>query len=95
MQKQVTITFTLDELKQIITECIQGNSHSDIKESEAMNQKQASVFLGVTETTIIKYKKEGKIPYEQLPGSSRVRFYKSQLRKVLTKNKHLLQASRT
>lgn len=95
MQKQVTITFTLDELRQVITECIQGNSQNVTMESDIMNQREAAAFLDVTETTIIKYKREGLIPYEQLPGSTRIRYYKSQLKKVLANNVHLLQASRT
>ena len=97
MQKSVTINFTLDELRQVINECVNSSSNNPTNNGEVddvMTQRQAAKYLGVSQTTIIKYKKQGKIPYEQLPGSSRVRFYKSQLRKVLAKNKHLLQASR-
>jgi len=97
MQKNVTITFTIDELKQVIIDSLEELSPIQsprFDKKDEMNQKEAANFLGVSETTIIKYKKQGKIPYEQIPGSTKVRFYKSELRKTISKNRHLLQPSR-
>ncbi len=96
MQKNVTINFSFDEFKQAIRETLENyTSPSTINtEGDEMNQKEAAKFLGVTQTTIIKYKREGKIPYEQLPGSTKVKYYKSQLKKVISKNRHLLGPSR-
>ena len=87
---------SIDELKQIIIDSIEESSPSLLPkiENDEMNQKQAALFLGVSEATIIKYKKEGKIPYEQLPGSTKVRYYKSELKKTVSQNRHLLQPSR-
>lgn len=96
MQNNVTITMSLDEFKQVIRDTIETSSSTatiDV-EGDEMNQKEAAKFLGVTQTTIIKYKREGKIPYEQLPGSTKVKYYKSQLKKVISKNRHLLGPSR-
>jgi predicted DNA-binding protein (UPF0251 family) len=96
MQKNVTITFSLDEFKQAIRETLEVSPSSSTfnSEEDEMNQKDAAKFLGVSQTTIIKYKREGKIPYEQLPGSTKVKYYKSQLKKVISKNRHLLGPSR-
>ena len=96
MQKSVLISMSIDELKQIIIDSIEESSPSLLPkiENDEMNQKQAALFLGVSEATIIKYKKEGKIPYEQLPGSTKVRYYKSELKKTVSQNRHLLQPSR-
>lgn len=96
MQKNIFISLSIDELKQVIIDSIQEIHplQNSVSESDFMNQKQAAKYLGVSEPTIIKYKKEGKIPFEQLPGSTKVRFYKSELRSVLSRNRHLLQPSR-
>ncbi len=96
MQKNVFISLSIEELKQIIMDSMEDFSPTQAADigNDEMNQKQAAKFLGVSETTIIKYKREGKIPYEQLPGSTKVRFYKSELRKTLSQNRHLLQPSR-
>lgn len=75
----------VDELKnQLVDKDIQG-------ESGRMNQREAAIFLGVTEATIIRWKKKGMIPFEQLPGSTKVTFYKSQLKKTVRKNSKLLR----
>lgn len=63
-------------------------------EDKIMNQKQAADFLGISQSTLITWKKRGLVPYEQLEGSSKIRFYKSQLKLVLTKNPGLLQPAR-
>lgn len=97
MQKNVTITFTVEELKDIIHECIRGSSDfftNKQEDDDVMNQREAAIFLGVSEPTILRYKKEGLIPFEQLPGSKKIRFYKSELKKVVSNNRHLLQPAR-
>lgn len=97
MERAVTISLSLKEFKEIIRESIQEYQTDTLEvseDSEILNQKQAAEFLGISQTTIIKWKKEGKIPYQQIPGSSKVRFYKSQLRRTVQQNPHLLQAAR-
>lgn len=61
---------------------------------ERLNQKQAAEFLGITQATLIRWKKKGKVPYQQLPGSSKVTYYKSQLRAALQRNVQLLQPNK-
>ena len=97
MEKSVTISMSVTEFKDLIRESIaeRASLKFDFQNSdEEMNQKEASKFLGISQTTIIKWKKDGKIPFEQVPGSSKVRFYKSQLKKAIQQNPHLLQAAR-
>jgi predicted DNA-binding transcriptional regulator AlpA len=62
-------------------------------DSERLNQKQAAVFLGITEATLIRWKKQGKVPCQQLPGSSKVTYYKSQLKAALQRNADLPQTA--
>lgn len=57
---------------------------------ERLNQKQAAKFLGITQATLIRWKKLGKVPYQQLQGSSKVTYYKSQLRLALQRNPEIL-----
>ena len=63
-------------------------------EDERMNQKEAAEYLGVSQATIIRWKKNGLVPCDQLPGSSKVTYYKSQLRAVVQRNPKLLQPPR-
>ena len=63
-------------------------------EGERMNQKEAAEYLGVSQATIIRWKKNGLVPYDQLPGSSKVTYHKSQLRAVVQRNPKLLQLPR-
>lgn len=95
MQKNITITLSLNEFKQVIKETLETSLPSiSLGEDDEMNQREAAKFLSVSESTIIKYKREGKIPYEQIPGSKKIKYYKSQLKKVISKNRHLLGPAR-
>jgi hypothetical protein len=61
---------------------------------EKLNQKQAAKYLGITQSTLIRWKKNGLVPCEQLPGSTKVTYYKSQLKSIIQRNPGLLQATR-
>ncbi len=61
------------------------------KGDEEMNQKEAAAYLGISQKTIMRWKRSGKIPYEQVEGCAKIRFYKSQLKAVVQKNPHLIQ----
>ena len=73
---------------------VDGSVANDFQNDERLNQKQAAMFLGITQATLIRWKKKGKVPYQQLPGSSKVTYYKSQLRAALQRNAQLLQQTR-
>jgi len=96
MKNEVLVLASAEDLKKFFDKYVEENVLiiSPRLENDEMNQKQAAKWLGVSEATIINYKKEGKIPYEQLPGSTKVRYYKSELKKTVSHNRHLLQPSR-
>lgn len=90
------ILITKSELEEIIATSlkrfsIQGSGQQD---EAVMNQKQAAAFLGISQSTLISWKRKNLVPYEQLPGSSKVRYYRSQLKMVCQQNPDLLQAAR-
>lgn len=92
------ILTTKSELEEIITSSLKRlnvqNFVTGQQNEEVMNQKQAALFLGVSQSTLISWKKKGLVSYQQLRGSSKVRYYKSQLILVLQQNPDLLQAAR-
>jgi len=92
------ILTTRSELEEIITSSLKRlnvqNFVTGQQNEEVMNQKQAALFLGVSQSTLISWKKKGLVSYQQLRGSSKVRYYKSQLILVLQQNPDLLQAAR-
>lgn len=98
MGEIILTSISKSELEDIITRTVQKVLVKvpaiDNGEEQIFNQKQAAKFLGITESTLISWKKTGKVPYEQLQGSSKIRFYKSQLKLVLMQNPGLLQAAR-
>jgi len=69
-------------------------SIDDSQTDERLNQKQAAEFLGITQATLIRWKKKGLVPVEQLQGSTKVYYYKSQLKRTIQRNPKLLQAVR-
>jgi predicted DNA-binding transcriptional regulator AlpA len=92
------ILTTKSELEEIIASSLKRfnlqNFISFQQDDTVMNQKQAAEFLGISQSTLISWKKKNLVPYEQLPGSSKVRYYKTQLKLVCQKNPGLLQAAR-
>jgi DNA-binding transcriptional regulator YiaG len=63
----------------------------DCGEGDKMNQKQAAKYLGVTEATLIRWKKNGRVPCDQLPGSTKITYYKSQLKSAFQRNSDILK----
>jgi DNA-binding transcriptional regulator YiaG len=59
---------------------------------DRLSQKEAAAFLGISVTSLIAWKKKGKVPYFQIGRS--VFFSKSQLLKLAQKNPGLVQSSR-
>ena len=84
MEKQIFTSFDLDELKEIIQDCI---SNSLLKESQTINKEEKEEELltidsiqklfRVSKVTIHKWKKKGLIPYYKL--NRRLYFKKSEV----------------
>lgn len=77
-------------LRSIVSEVTKLPGTVDSDKEERLNQKQAAEYLGITQSTLIRWKKNGLVPCEQLPGSSKVTYFKSQLKAVLQRNSNLL-----
>lgn len=64
----------------------------DHDKDDRLNQKQAAEYLGITQSTLIRWKKNGRVPCEQLTGSTKVTYFKSQLKLALQRNPDILQS---
>jgi len=60
-------------------------------EEDRLTQREAAAFLGISVTSIIAWKKQGKIPYFQIGRS--IFFSKSELLKIARKNKDLVKSN--
>ena len=96
MDKTITTSFNSDEFAAIIFEAVKkateknhANNEQTEEAEEFMNQQQAAKFLHISLPTIIRWKKEKKIPYYQ--EGRKALFKKSELLKVLQKNESLLK----
>jgi len=91
-------SLTKNDLEEIFTNSLRKlinlNPIIDDLQEKIMNQKEAAAFLEISVSTLISWRKRGLVPYEQIQGSSKIRFYKSQLKIVLAQNPGLLQPSR-
>ena len=83
---QLVIITTPEELEKTLKKVLGQSEKSTVlleRQEDALNQVQAALFCGVTESTMIRWKKNGKVPCEQLPGSTKVTYFKSQLKLAL------------
>jgi hypothetical protein len=81
-------------VKQLIEEFKSDKHLTNNEESEELNQKEAAKFLKITEATLIRWKKKKRVPYEQLEGSSKIIFYKSQLERIRQQNFNLINGNK-
>ncbi|QMU30579.1 helix-turn-helix domain-containing protein [Adhaeribacter radiodurans] len=99
MEQLILIPLRLKDFKQIIKDCIaetsliQPQQEKEIP-NDKLTQKEAASQLGISEATLIDWKKKGLIPYHQLPKTRRVFFLKSELKLVTSQNPQLLKAAR-
>lgn len=88
MTKTVQLNFGLNEFKELIKDTLrdllqqEGNLSS---ETEKLTQQEACAFLGISQTTIIDWKKRHLIPFHQLPGTRTIYYFKSELIKAAKK----------
>lgn len=61
-------------------------------EEDKLTQKEAAKFLGISVTSLISWKKKGKVPYYQIGRS--IFFSKSELLELARKNPELVKSSR-
>lgn len=78
-------------VRKVITEIRKTNIVQDSPinpEEDRLTQKEAATFLGVSVTSLISWKKQGKVPYYQIGRS--IFFSKAELLKISRKNRDLL-----
>lgn len=70
MERTVFTTLTKEELSDLISESLQKSLKNfkpkEKKEQKLLTQKEAANFLGVSQPTLIKYKKEGLVSCKQM-----------------------------
>ena len=78
------VKMVVDEIRK--TEQINDDG-INVKE-DRLTQKEAAAFLGISITSLISWKKQGKVPYYQIGRS--IFFSKSELLKLARKNRESL-----
>lgn len=81
------VKMVVDEIRK--TETIDSNI---TPKEDRLTQKEAASFLGISVTSLIAWKKEGKVPYYQIGRS--IFFSKTELLKIARKNPDLIKSSR-
>lgn len=96
MELIVTSKEDLEKMLKSILDQIEKSklNNLDPEKGDRINQKSLALWLGTTQSTVIRWRKLGKLPYEKLPGSSKIFFYKSQVKAALQQNPELLQPPR-
>ncbi len=98
MSNVLFYTHSKDDLKRVVkmivdeirkTETIDSNI---TPEEDRLTQKEAASFLGISVTSLIAWKKEGKVPYYQIGRS--IFFSKAEILKIARKNPDLVKSSR-
>ncbi len=76
MQKTVFISLPIEDLQTVIIDCVNTclnyNKQSPAQNEQPVTTKQLCEFLGLSEPTIIRWRRKGKIPFMQI--GSAVRF---------------------
>jgi|SRR5690606_33260260 len=83
-----TVRMIIDEIRK--TDTISDSPINS--EEDRLTQKEAARFLGVSVTTIISWKKSGKVPYYSVGRS--VFYSKQELLEIARKNPQLVRANK-
>jgi hypothetical protein len=86
MSQTVLVSLDKGELKQLIKECLKEASMMPDVDEEKLTQLEAAIYLEISETTLISWKKKGIVPYYQFPRTKRVYYLKSELRRSAARN---------
>jgi excisionase family DNA binding protein len=79
MYQTVLISLPIEELQVLITDCIarclKDNASPSNNDEQPITTKELCNFLGITEPTILRWRKKGKIPFLQV--GSRILYQKA------------------
>jgi excisionase family DNA binding protein len=89
MEKTILISLPLDQLQTVIIDCVNSclkYHQGDLTIAEdPVNTKALCTFLNITEPTLIRWRKKGKIPFLQI--GSRILYQKSAVISALENRK--------
>lgn len=93
------VTIPLHQLEEIFDKLLSKYAFSktaepNIELNGRMNQKEAAKFIGRSETTMVKYKKAGLLPFHEVPGTSLIIYYKTELQEFMRRTPSLHSPSR-
>lgn len=96
MEKSILTTYNAEELQSLIVAAVKKANSSASNQIDTyeinddyLSQYEATKFLRISRPTIIRWKKEKKIPYYQ--KGRKILYRKSELLKVMHKNDSLLR----
>jgi len=79
MQKTILISLPIEDLQTVIIDCVNTclnyNKQSPTQSEQPINTKELISFLDITEPTLIRWRKKGKIPFLKI--GSRILYQKS------------------
>ena len=82
MKQNIIMSLSPDEFKELVKDCLKEVAQLPAlsqKEDVKFNQKEASAYLGISQTTIIDWKRKGLIPFHQIPNTRKIYYKKSEL----------------
>jgi len=89
MQKTIFISLPIEELQEVITNCVNSclefTKQSPAQNEQPINTKELCSFLGITTPTAIRWRKKGKLPFLQI--GSRILYQKEKVLAALENKK--------
>jgi hypothetical protein len=91
MQKTVLISLPIEDLQSVIIDCVNTclsyNKQTPVQNEQPINTKELINFLDITEPTLIRWRKKGKIPFLKI--GSRILYQKGAVLAALENKKGL------
>ena len=89
MQKIVLISLPIEDLQTVIIDCVNTclnyNKQSPTQNEHPINTKELCSFLDITQPTLIRWRKKGKVPFLKI--GSRILYQKSAVLSALENKK--------
>lgn len=83
MNQNIIYSISPNEFKNLIRDAVKELVPVAQPEGkEKLNQKQAAKYLGVSQPTIISWKKKELIPYHQIPNTRKIYYLRSELKEA-------------
>ena len=84
MNQSIVTNMSSKEFGELLTDILKAQLEKSRGLAESneskLSQREAAQFLRVSQPTIIKWRKNGLLPYHNIPGTKRYYYYKSELK---------------